>query len=177
VRDTFHTRSDSLFAFEASSFVVHHSKGYIFTLAASSLHRGATTLRSALAHPAEQFCGSPTTPPTLPTTRHLQTDITHSPRCLSRSAIRRWTPSPPRKSLPLLRHTILARKTSPPHGVNMDVPSSTKRPTSTPQNTPANAAPISSRAQQPGVGTIKEGTSQYGSVLPLQPRLLASRRA
>ena len=29
---------------------------------------------------------------------------------------------------------------------------------STPQNTPANNAPISSHAQQPGVGTIKEGT-------------------
>lgn len=28
---------------------------------------------------------------------------------------------------------------------------------STPQNTPANAAPISSRAQQPGVASIKEG--------------------
>lgn len=27
----------------------------------------------------------------------------------------------------------------------------------TPQNTPANNAPISSHAQQPGVGTIKEG--------------------
>ncbi|KAF3042201.1 hypothetical protein E8E12_009336 [Didymella heteroderae] len=33
---------------------------------------------------------------------------------------------------------------------------SNKQPTSTPQNTPANAAPISSRAQQPNVGTIKE---------------------
>jgi hypothetical protein len=40
----------------------------------------------------------------------------------------------------------------------MDVPRSNKQPTSTPQNTPANAAPISSRAQQPNVGTIKEGT-------------------
>ncbi|USP75823.1 uncharacterized protein yc1106_03097 [Curvularia clavata] len=38
----------------------------------------------------------------------------------------------------------------------MDVPKSNAHPTSTPQNTPANAAPISSRAQQPGVGTIKE---------------------
>merc|ERR1712029_949594 len=38
----------------------------------------------------------------------------------------------------------------------MDVPRSNKQPTSTPQNTPANAAPISSRAQQPNVGTIKE---------------------
>lgn len=28
----------------------------------------------------------------------------------------------------------------------------------TPQNTPLNNAPISSRAQQPGVNTIKEGT-------------------
>ncbi|KAF9694888.1 hypothetical protein EKO04_007123 [Ascochyta lentis] len=33
---------------------------------------------------------------------------------------------------------------------------SNKQPTSTPQNTPANAAPISSRAQQPTVGTINE---------------------
>lgn len=30
---------------------------------------------------------------------------------------------------------------------------------STPQNTPANAAPISSRAQQPGLGSVKEGMS------------------
>lgn len=29
---------------------------------------------------------------------------------------------------------------------------------STPQNTPANNAPISSRAQQPNVASIKEGT-------------------
>lgn len=31
---------------------------------------------------------------------------------------------------------------------------------STPQNTPANAAPISSRAQQPGLGSVKEGQSR-----------------
>jgi nucleosome assembly protein 1-like 1 len=43
----------------------------------------------------------------------------------------------------------------------MDVPNSNHPVTSTPQNTPANAAPISSHAQKPGVGTIKEGTSQY----------------
>jgi len=41
----------------------------------------------------------------------------------------------------------------------MDVPKSNPAVSSTPQNTPANAAPISSRAQQPGVGTIKEGES------------------
>lgn len=35
---------------------------------------------------------------------------------------------------------------------------------STPQNTPANNAPISSHAQQPGVGTIKEGMLRF---LPL----------
>lgn len=51
----------------------------------------------------------------------------------------------------------------------MDVPHSNVRPTSTPQNTPANAAPISSRAQQPGVGTIKEGMSHHRNLLPLQP--------
>ena len=60
----------------------------------------------------------------------------------------------------------------------MDVPRSNKQPTSTPQNTPANAAPISSRAQQPNVGTIKEGTlrSAHFSLLlcscPSQPRAL-----
>jgi hypothetical protein len=35
---------------------------------------------------------------------------------------------------------------------------------STPQNTPANTAPISSHAQQPGVGTIKEG--MYSKICP-----------
>lgn len=51
----------------------------------------------------------------------------------------------------------------------MDVPRSNKQPTSTPQNTPANAAPISSRAQQPTVGTINEGMSHliFSSVISL----------
>jgi len=31
---------------------------------------------------------------------------------------------------------------------------------STPQNTPATAAPISSRAQQPGLSSLKEGMCQ-----------------
>jgi len=56
----------------------------------------------------------------------------------------------------------------------MDVPHSNVRPASTPQNTPANAAPISSRAQQPGVSSIKEGTSHSATLLPLQPRLVFS---
>lgn len=50
----------------------------------------------------------------------------------------------------------------------MDVPSA-NNPSSTPQNTPANAAPISSRAQQPGVGTIKEGMSQCSCCAPPTP--------
>jgi hypothetical protein len=33
----------------------------------------------------------------------------------------------------------------------------------TPQNTPANNAPISSHAQQPGVASIKEGNIATGS--------------
>lgn len=40
---------------------------------------------------------------------------------------------------------------------NINVPFAHIATTSTPQNTPANAAPISSRAQQPGVDSIKEG--------------------
>lgn len=83
------------------------------------------------------------------------------PRCLNRSAIRRWTPSPHRKSLSAPRHLFpdtLPQKLSTPTAA-MDVPRSNKQPTSTPQNTPANAAPISSRAQQPTVGTINEGMS------------------
>lgn len=39
----------------------------------------------------------------------------------------------------------------------INVPQAHDMTTSTPQNTPANAAPISSRAQQPGVASIKEG--------------------
>lgn len=59
----------------------------------------------------------------------------------------------------------------------MDVPKSNPAVTSTPQNTPANAAPISSRAQQPGVGTIKEGESRsLLFLLPVLP-LQAPRRA
>jgi hypothetical protein len=61
----------------------------------------------------------------------------------------------------------------------MDVPKTNSGVTSTPQNTPANAAPISSRAQQPGVGSIKEGTSQYllpmFLFLPLRPRACVER--
>ena len=104
------------------------------------------------------------------------------PRCLSRSAIRRWTPSPLRKSLSAPRHLFpdtlpLQHSTST---AAMDVPRSNKQPTSTPQNTPANAAPISSRAQQPNVGTIKEGMlhSFFSCVvlLPLQPRALVLQR-
>ena len=37
----------------------------------------------------------------------------------------------------------------------------TTQPCSTPQNTPANNAPISSHAQQPGVASIKEGRSKF----------------
>ncbi len=43
----------------------------------------------------------------------------------------------------------------------VEVPLAHHVPTSTPQNTPANAAPISSHAQQPGVGTIKEGAFDF----------------
>lgn len=39
----------------------------------------------------------------------------------------------------------------------VDVPPAHHATTRTPQNTPLNAAPISSRAQQPGVDSIKEG--------------------
>ena len=104
--------------------------------------------------------------------RHLALRRTHSPRCLSRSAIRRWMPYPPRKysrrchqahrckfwMLPSPPPPPLQKNTIPTRTRTMDVLQSNVRPTSTPQNTPANAAPISSRAQQPGVGTIKEGT-------------------
>jgi nucleosome assembly protein 1-like 1 len=51
----------------------------------------------------------------------------------------------------------------------MDVPNSNHPVTSTPQNTPANAAPISSHAQKPGVNTIKEGKSQSRFACPSNP--------
>lgn len=88
------------------------------------------------------------------------------PRCQSLSLIRRRTMSL-RKSCPATQPALFfephptstpapASATQPPA---MDMPSSNHPVTSTPQNTPANAAPISSHAQKPGVGTIKEGKS------------------
>jgi hypothetical protein len=54
----------------------------------------------------------------------------------------------------------------------MNVPNPNHAVTSTPQNTPANAAPISSHASKPGVGTIKEGKSEYLCSCPANPRVL-----
>ena len=52
----------------------------------------------------------------------------------------------------------------------LDVPSAHPASTRTPQNTPSNAAPISSRAQQPGVDSIMEGELLQAPFLPCTPR-------
>ena len=69
--------------------------------------------------------------------------------------IGRETPAPLRKyflcQIPNFFFLNMVIRATPPHTDNMDN-------TRTPQNTPASNAPISSRAQAPGVASIKEGS-------------------
>jgi hypothetical protein len=53
--------------------------------------------------------------------------------------------------------TAFSHFTMAAHGISPSGLANSYSATSTPQNTPANAAPISSRAQAPGIGSIKEG--------------------
>ena len=87
---------------------------------------------------------------------HPQTSQPPKPpsRCLKFQRSR--TSKPPRKSQP---SQWIQYHHHHHHHHQPDIASKLTLQTSTPQNTPANNAPISSHAQQPGVGTIKEGMS------------------
>jgi hypothetical protein len=165
------------------SFTAKQTAAVVVTKPQQATQRGEHRARPSRRTFLQSAHQQPQSPSTI---RHPPVDITEPPRCLSQSAIRRWTPSPLRKYLlprntlffePHPRthaHTCLPHHTSqPPPPPTMDVPNSNHPVTSTPQNTPANAAPISSHAQKPGVGTIKEGKSQSRFACPSNP---ASRR-
>jgi hypothetical protein len=148
----------------------HSSAARIFTCPpftsasrAPSAHTEAGRLASALAL-AQPLNISASRHLRLTNTRHNLLNTTAAPRvviqlptCQSPSATRRGTLSPPRECpLPhsprFCSTAMTATHTAARMPANLYLLS-----TRTPQNTPANAAPISSRAQQPGVASIKEG--------------------
>jgi hypothetical protein len=93
-----HPGRDDRFAHSSYTRAKHWDKPAAVAATSRNELRREANNRPSLISPNISAEHSPTTQPPS-TIRHPQTDITEPPRCLSQSAIRRWTPSPLRKYL------------------------------------------------------------------------------